>query len=93
MASWAVLGVPVTCGPVTMMSAAASKGAKKEGPGLLDWLSGALDKETFSETDPILQKVGDSAPAPSPKKAPVAKKQSGGGDSGGGGLFGLFGKK
>ncbi|KAL2610742.1 hypothetical protein R1flu_029315 [Riccia fluitans] len=44
-------------------------GGKSEKQGLFDWLNKALEKETLSETDPILQKVeGKSAPPPSGKK-------------------------
>ena len=84
----------------TFATAAKGSGKSSEEKGFLEWLAGALEKDGFVETDPILQKVeGKSGGTTtiSGKKttgsAATQKKSGGGGDGGFGGFGGLFAKK
>nr|GEU97902.1 hypothetical protein [Tanacetum cinerariifolium] len=84
----------------TFATAAKGSGGSSEEKGFLDWLSIALQKDSFVETDPILQKVEGKSTGTviTGKKttgsAAAAPKKSGGNNGGGfGGLGGLFAKK
>ncbi|KAI3801466.1 hypothetical protein L1987_29571 [Smallanthus sonchifolius] len=76
----------------TFATAAKGSGGSSEEKGFLEWLAGALQKDGFVETDPILQKVdgksGGTTTVTSKKTATPAappKKE--------GGFGGLFAKK
>ncbi|KAL8236713.1 hypothetical protein R6Q59_017794 [Mikania micrantha] len=83
----------------TFATAAKGSGKSSEEKGFFDWLVGALQKDGFVETDPILQKVegksGSTTVVTSKKTiATVAPpKKNGGGDGAFGGFGGLFSKK
>ncbi|KAK1420844.1 hypothetical protein QVD17_22742 [Tagetes erecta] len=84
----------------TFATAAKGSGKSSEEKGFLDWLAGALEKDGFVETDPILQKVegksgGTSTISGKKATAPATppKKNSGAAEGGFGGFGGLFAKK
>ncbi|MFS7944689.1 putative thylakoid soluble phosphoprotein TSP9 [Helianthus anomalus] len=81
----------------TLATTKGSSGSSEK--SFLEWLAGALEKDGFVETDPLLQKVegkttSGTRTVSSKKTAAAPQKKSGGETSGGfAGLAGLFSKK
>ncbi|KAJ0567075.1 putative thylakoid soluble phosphoprotein TSP9 [Helianthus annuus] len=82
----------------TLATTKGSSGSSEE-KSFLEWLAGALEKDGFVETDPLLQKVEGKTTSGtrtvSSKKTVAAPPKKSGGESSGGfaGLAGLFSKK